>query len=274
MIDNAGSYYMLDGVMSETISMPEIDGSKTKIVYEIIRIVDRVPLFLEDHMVRMLHSAQSIQLAMQWDLSDIKKDIVWVLDKNHLTHCNIKVMIFSLEGMLHRMLYISKSYYPSSEEVEKGLPVSLVAWERHNPNAKIINTTYKEQVSNKIKEDGVFEVLLVNGNQTITEGSRSNVFFVKNGKVVTAPGEQVLRGITRQYILNACQNLNIPIEERALQVEELEEIEGLWISGTSIKVQPISSIGSRSYSSGTHPVIMAIRDEFNRIVEEYIRSHP
>ena len=56
---------------------------------------------------------------------------------------------------------------------------------------------------------GYYEVALVNHQQKITEGSRSNLFFIDGaGTVLTAPLGDVLGGITRQVILEELQRLN------------------------------------------------------------------
>ena len=46
-------------------------------------------------------------------------------------------------------------------------------------------------------------------NNEITEGSRSNIFFLKDETLVTAPDNAVLNGITRKHILEICRENSI-----------------------------------------------------------------
>ncbi|MCX7921497.1 MAG: aminotransferase class IV [Clostridia bacterium] len=273
MQDNVGALYILNGAVESSEMLEHIQIPEKGVVYEVIRIIDRVPLYLEDHYERLKNSLELLGKEVSISEKDLKQRIRELVDANQLTNCNVRIIVYSEDKRQHCLLHISKSYYPGREEIEKGVPVSLFRWERQNPNAKVVNQTYKDEVNRKMKEDNVFEVLLVNSDENITEGSRTNAFFIKGSQVFTAPGEYVLKGITRQYIIEACKRVGAEVVETLVNVNSLDEMEGLFISGTSIKVFPVCSIEQRNYNSGVHPTIVAIRDEFDRMVEEYVLTH-
>lgn len=272
MIDNAGRVYIQNGSLEAAESMEEVDAQKFKVVYEVVRIMDRTALYLEEHYARLERSLAMLGLASALDYEQLKEQIRRLVDANHLQNCNVKLAMYQQEEQQNYMLYISKSYYPSAEEIRTGVPTGLFQWVRHDPNAKVVNQKYKEEVSRRMKETGAFELLLVNEEGKITEGSKSNVFFIKSSKAYTSPGHLVLKGITRQYIMEACKRLGVEVVEELTSVEELESLDGLFISGTSIKVLPVSSVDDRKFSSSTNPTLVAIRDEFDRMIEEYINS--
>jgi len=271
MEDNIGLYYVLDNEMKPSEELADLYTGKA--VYEVIRIIDRVPLFMEEHYERMEKSTNLQGLKMTMEKEALENIIKELVGANNLENCNVKVIVFEGMGVQNCLAYISRSYYPSGDEVERGVTVGLLKLERKNPNAKVVNTAYKEAVGKKIKDENVFEVLLVNDSGFITEGSRSNVFFVNDKKIFTAPGDVVLKGITRQYVLDACKNCGIEVVESLTGVNELDDIEGLFLSGTSIKVLPVSMVEGFTFKSGSHPVIVSVRDEFDRILERYIREH-
>jgi branched-chain amino acid aminotransferase len=211
-----------------------------------------------------------MKLELAYSKQDMKSAIKKLIQANKLSNCNVKVNVFEIDGQQNNLIYISKSYYPPKEEIEKGVRVSLLKWERNNPNAKVINTSYKEAVAKKLDETKAFELLLVNDDGKITEGSRSNVFFVKGKKVFTAPGEYILKGITRQFIMDVCSRLDLEVVETLIDVNLLKEMEGLFISGTSIKVLPVCCIDDAAYNSGSHSTIVDIRDQFDRFIEDYV----
>ena len=273
MADHVGSFYIFNGSMEAISTMQEVDPQKFKVVYEVIRIIDRVPLYLEDHYARLENSLRLLGLSAALSLKELRDQIIKLADANQLRNCNVKLILYHLEGKQNHILYISQSYYPSTEEVNTGVPVGIFRWVRHDPNAKVVNAAYKEEVAKKMKESNAFELLLVNEEGKITEGSRSNAFFVKGMKVYTAPGEQVLKGITRQYVQEACARVGIEVVEELVAVEDLETVDGLFISGTSIKVLPVSAVEGRPYTSAANPVIVAVRDEFDRMLQEYITAH-
>ncbi|MCX8129956.1 MAG: aminotransferase class IV [Clostridia bacterium] len=269
MQDIVGNYYVLNNSVDTLKEDFTIDYEKSTF-YEVIRIIDGVPLFFEEHYNRLKNSMNILDLNLKCSKQELKSSIKKLIEVYGSPDCNVKINIYDSEGEQNCLLYISKSYYPPKEEVEKGIGVSLLKLERNNPNVKIINTSYKEAVSKKMNETGAFEILLVNEDGKVTEGSKSNVFFVRGTKVFTSPGEYVLKGITRQYIIDVCKRLELEVVETLIDIVSLSEMEGLFISGTSIKVLPVSTVDSFVFSSGSHPTIIDIRDQFDKFIDDYV----
>ena len=273
MIDNVGALYVLNDKVQKADMLKQVHIPVDSVVYEVIRVINKAPLFFEEHYARMKNSLELLGIELQFSQQDLKKQIARLIDENRLYSCNVKAVVYSEAGNQDLLVYISKSYYPAAEEIEKGVRVSLLHIERENPNIKLVNDEYKLKVSRKIAEDKAFEVLLVNRDGKITEGSKSNLFFVKGKKVYTAPGEYVLRGITRQYVIETCKKLGFEVILTLIGVDHLQDMDGLFISGTSIKVLPIAQVGEAGFSSSTNPTIIAIRDLFDGLIEEYIKGY-
>ncbi len=271
MIDNAGSLYIVNDRLIEQRELSGADITDS-VVYEVIRIIDLAPLFFEDHYMRLKNSLSILGKELEFTKQQLAYSIQKLVKANNLVSCNVKVVIFYEGNIQSCLAYISKSYYPSSEEINRGVQAALFNWERKNPNIKILSAEYKRAVSEKLAEGNYFELLLVNSAGKITEGSKSNVFFVKGTKVFTAPGEYVLKGVTREYIINVCIKLGMELVETLIDVDLLDKMEGVFISGTSIKVLPVSGIGSVKYSSGDHPTIVLIRDQFDKLVNEHVEK--
>ncbi|HHV98761.1 MAG TPA: aminotransferase IV [Clostridiaceae bacterium] len=273
-----GRYYIIDEKTEKTEDFNILSMNIINPVYEVIRIINGIPLFMEDHYQRLINSSMALGIQLEYTQEYILRQIDSLLKLNEKNNCNVKIIIYSTESARDDsaqrfVCYISKSYYPDIETVRKGVPVSLIKLEREKPNVKILNDQYRQKVSSKIEEDGVFEVLLVNSDGKITEGSKSNVFFVKGEKVFTAPDSYVLKGITRKYILDSCRSAGVEVIEELVDVNSLENFDGVFLSGTSIKVLPVSRIDNMIFKSGTCPTIVAIRDEFDRLLEKYIQEH-
>ena len=75
----------------------------------------------------------------------------------------------------------------------EGVKTILYYGERENPNAKIVNDNFRAKVTEEIKKSNAFEAILVDRNGLITEGSKSNIFAIKDGKLITAKAEAVLK---------------------------------------------------------------------------------
>ena len=59
-------------------------------------------------------------------------------------------------------------------------------------------------------------------NGFVAEGPGANVFYEKDGKLFTPSPGNILPGITRATVLEICDELNIPVEEKLFTVDELK----------------------------------------------------
>ena len=140
---------------------------------------------------------------------------------------------------------------------------------------KVINNDFREKVNKEINDMCAYEAILVDDNGFITEGSKSNIFMVIGTKVLTSKVENVLPGITRQFIIKTCEKLNIVVEEKNLHESDIESLTGLFISGTSPKVLPIKSVDEFSFNSSKNSIINSImlgfEDELNEDKQKIVK---
>lgn len=273
--------------MSECFSKKYIINNKTmscenfrdnlihegKSLYEVIRIIDGIPLFLEDHLERLFYSAAVTGLNIWLNEEDIKVSIGELSKINLIENGNVKIVFnFNKNGKNTFLAYFIKHTYPSEEMYLNGVKTSSYHAERENPNAKVINTSLREITNNIIKEKNVYEVILIDNDGNVTEGSRSNVFMVEGSKVYTAPKEDVLIGITRKYVFQACKNLKYEIIERKVGFNNIINVNGIFMCGTSPKVLPISKVDNIEFDSN-NKIVQDIRREYDSIVEHYINSY-
>lgn len=285
MKDNLGKYIVLDGVIKEASEAVNVDYISGRTAYEVLRIIRGVPLFFEDHFERLMDTINVIGLSSETrsgQLTDndymiteaqLKKNIKKLLAANEADVCNVKIMISETGGRVRQMIYISKSHYPTREEADAGVKTGLLQIERHNPNAKVLNQAYIDAVSAKMQEDAYYELILVDSKGQITEGSKSNAFFVRDSSVYTAPGKFVLKGITRKYVFEACRKAGYKVIEQFVNADDLLNVDGAFLSGTSIMVLPISTIDRIELNSSSSPVIAAIRREYDDLLEKYIDNN-
>lgn len=245
-----------------------------KSLYEVIRIIDGAPLFLKSHLERFYNSAKLEGLNLWLDEEEIKEKINRLIEINKVSIGNIKLVFnFNKRKNNNFLCYFLKHNYPEDVEYKRGVKTILYHGERENPNAKVINMDFRKIVGEKIKEEKAYEAILVDRNGYITEGSKSNIFMIKDGKVITAPIEKVLPGITRQNIIDVCKNLNLKVEEEKVHYKDIGKLEGLFISGTSPKVLPIISVDEIEFKSSENKLILSIMGGYNKAIEEDVKGY-
>lgn len=270
MNDNVGLYTIHNGRIMESNAEVAVDTSAGKTAYEVIRIINGVPLFYEDHYMRMKETLRNIGADLEMTGEQMADSIKTLLKANKICMCNIMVIVSGEGKDQNHIIYVKKSSYPTKEEADAGVKTGLFKIERKNPNAKLINQSYKDAVAKKINDGGFYEVLLVDSQGRITEGSRSNAFFVVEGDVWTAPGDAVLKGVTRKYVFEACRRAGCRVVERFMDAESISRAEGAFLSGTSIKVLPIAAVDNIALNSPKNPAIASIRREYDMLLEKYI----
>jgi len=272
MAEGINSFFIIN---NEEKNIEAFDDSLVlsgKSLYEVIRVINGVPLFLENHLERLYNSAEITNLKIEYSLEDIKAVIIKLIKVNKVNEGNIKIVFNFKENHKENSdfyAYFVKHSYPSTEQYKVGVPVILYHGERINPNAKVINTDFRSRVDAEIAKNNVYEAILVDRDGNITEGSKSNIFMVKGNQVITAPLEAVLPGITREVIMSLCRELGIEVREEKIYFENIKELEGLFISGTSPKVLPICKVDNIEFNSSTNKTILTIMEAYNKNIEKY-----
>ncbi len=243
-------------------------------VYEVIRIEKSVPIFLEDHIKRFYDSCDIAGIAVPIKPQQIKKRIKALIDSNRMKTGLIKFLFF-VHPQIGNLFsaWVAPFFFPSETQYQQGVRVKTFRGERENPHAKFANLSVRQQADNFIKNNKIYEVILINSKNLITEGSRSNLFFVKNNcNILFTPHEKlVLKGITRQKIIQLAVDNGLDVFESEFIKEELFEFNGVFLTGTSPKVLPVNSIDEQQFDVKNH-IISFLQEKYSELIEKYIRS--
>lgn len=268
----SGNFFICNGALRKAESFDDSMIKVGKSVYEVIRIINGVPLFFERHMKRFSNSTRIINKKALAQLEEVKMDIKKLVEKEKIDNGNIKIVFNYNEEKENYYIYSIKHKYPDREFYEKGVKTILYHGERENPNAKVINLEFRKNVETSIDKNNAYEAILVDRNGFITEGSKSNIFMVYNNKVITSPLEAVLPGVTREVIISILREAAIPFEEEKYHYKNIKELDALFISGTSPKILPIGSVDDYAFNSSRNEIVSTITKLYDEYLNEYIES--
>lgn len=241
-----------------------------KIIYEVLRVINKKPIFLENHLERMENSFKLINEEFELSYEEISSKIHEVIVQENKSYGNIKIT-YGVNEKILKVFFVEHSY-PYEEMYKNGVKTILFFGERENPNAKIINDGFREKVNNEITDQNAYEAILVDKNGYITEGSKSNIFMVKENKLLTSPTKAVLPGVTRGEIIKIAEKLGIEIEEVEYRYSDIDKLDGMFISGTSPKVLPIKAVNDIKLDPN-NSIIKELMTEYDREIVEYIKNH-
>jgi branched-chain amino acid aminotransferase len=238
-----------------------------------MRYNSSVLIFLRDHLERMRKGFERLQENVHFTQKSAISSLMLLVNKIGNFEGNIKLLGKSDEKQVSFACYGIPHHYPSTELYKKGIVLNTIAIERPNPSIKQVHVanSISKKISARIKDE-IYESLLVDHNNSITEGSRSNFFLIHGNSLFSAPESKILNGITRRYILKIAETLNIPVLRNDIQLNQLHQFEAAFICGTSPKILPVRKINEIHFNP-QHQIVNILIERYNIILKEQIAKN-
>ncbi len=270
--DAAFDYLFINGELHPSCEAAVFGRIGGNSVYEVIKLIEGVPLFFDDHLARMQRSATLLGASIEKPSAQVRAEIKKLVKKNGCADINVKLVWYPEKGRSIFLTYFVRQDFPDDGAYRRGAHVILFDGERRNPQIKAVKTSYRDRVRAVREAAGAYEALLVDDQGFISEGTRSNLFFLIDHQLCTPPSDAVLLGVTRQHVMALCRVLAIDVQEKRLHKDDLNRLEAAFITGTTIDVLPIGSIGPLQFASVGHPVIQTIARAFTDEVSACIAA--
>lgn len=212
-------------------------------IYEVIRIFHGHPIFLTDNLMRLDNSLKKSNIRLDISTLRIPDKLNRLISLEHIAEGNLKYVLHFTNGKSpDEYIFQIPHSYPSQRDYDEGIDTVTCSAVRENPEIKYINGELRSLTNRLIQEHHVYEVLLVDREGYITEGSRSNVFFIKNDTLYTASTAYVLPGTSRKRVFDICKEHRIPIIEHRVPVSGVPDFDAAFLTGTSPLILPIHHI--------------------------------
>jgi D-alanine transaminase len=249
-------------------------------VYEVIRTYNGKMFTLAEHLNRFVRSAESIGISLPYTTKQLMDQLEELRTKNNLETGNIYMQVTRGTAPRNHVFptgnvsptltaYTIKGLRPL-ESLKTGVKAILtedIRWLRCD--IKSLNLLGNLLAKQKASEQGCYEAIQHRG-QDVTEGSSSNIFIVKNSTVITHESDNlILKGITKDVILEICVKNNIPVQERTFSLAELDAAEEVFLSSTTAEVMPVIEINGKKIKSGTPgPITQKLQTLFEKEIEK------
>ncbi len=266
-----GKKFILNGVMQQCDLFDNTMVYEGDSIYEVLRMVKGNPVFFDDHMERLVSSVRLQQKELLAEPSEIRRDIINLSKSERRKEANLKIVFNYNQDLSNYIIYFIEPIYPSDEQYKKGVKGILYYAQRKDPGSKVINHKLRSSIYHNLILHRGYEALLVNEENCITEGSRSNIFFLKGDVLTTASDDRVLNGITRKYILDICRDNKIRVEFKCVPVDSITEYDAVFMTGTSPMVLQFYCIDD-TYFNVRIPLIENLRKLYIEKAEESIRA--
>jgi len=248
-------------------------------VFEGIRAYNGRVWKLDDHLVRLYESAKSVMLDIPLSPAAMAEAVVETLRRNDLREAYVRLVVSRGPGDLGLdprrcprptvvVIADTISLFPEAVYVD-GLKVVTVATRRNqnealNPRIKSLN--YLNSILAKLDANhlGYHEVLIMNSEGFITEGTGDNIFIVRRGVLITPPNTSgILEGVTRAVVLDLAKTAGLPASETDFTRHDLYTAEECFLTGTAAEVIPVVEVDGRSIGNGKPgPATLALTKAF------------
>ena len=244
---------------------------------------------LREHMQRLLNSAKIYRMEHPWTLDQLCDGAVELVKRSDMDQCYIRPILFrSLDEANPAFgvnpfpnplaCYIGAwdwGKYLGEEAIERGVDVCVSTWNRLTPNSMPAmaksgaNYMNSQLIKMEALLNGFAEGIALDDRGYVSEGSGENIFMVAGDVVLTPPlSSSVLPGITRDSVIQICQELGITVKERTIQRAALYLADELFFSGTAAEVSPIRSVDRITIGSGGRgPITAKIQKMFFEITK-------
>ena len=162
----------------------------------------------------------------------------------------------------------------SNPAFRKGLKLWVSPWKKISeksmpPQSKTSGHYGILGVSQKMAQDaGYDDALIIDQYDNIAECTTTNIFFGKDGVLVTPIADRFLNGITRQTVLEIAKNMGLKVTEERLTLENIEQYDACFATGTSAEVRGVASIniGEKQLSFTNDAMIDKLQQAYAKIV--------
>ncbi len=200
----------------------------------------------KEHYDRLQQSAEALNMPYHWTSEELIDATYEVLKRNNLQDAYIRPVIYAPANMSfvrNKESFIIIEVWEMLPFLgEKLLRVFTSSFQRPNPKGFKIHAKAGGHYVNSIlasqeaKANGYDEALLTDMNGFVAEGPGANIFYEKDGKLFTPSAGNILTGITRATVLEICDELGIPVEEKLFTVDELKKADAAFFCGTAAEV--------------------------------------
>jgi branched-chain amino acid aminotransferase len=199
-----------------------------------------------EHYNRLKQSAEAMNMPYKWTIEKLIAANYEVLKQNNLQDAYIRPVVYAPANMSfakNTESFITIQAWEMQPFLgDKLLKVMTSSFQRPNPKGFKITAKASGHYVNSIlasqeaKGKGFDEALLLDMNDFVAEGPGANVFYEKDGKLFTPSLGNILPGITRATVLEICDELGIPVEEKQISPAELKEADTAFFCGTAAEV--------------------------------------
>jgi branched-chain amino acid aminotransferase len=254
-------------------------------IFEGMQVVNGTVFLMREHIERLFNSAKYLGINIPLSFDDMCAAILETARRNDVRNGYLRPIVTRGDGPLGirnmddlgAPTIVIMAQFESIEKRRtawnKGITAQIVSLRRIPPEcldsrAKTCNYLNNIMAYLEAKAAGADTAIMLDGEGYVAEAYTSNLFVVKDGKVMTPTLGHILGGITRSTLLQICQELDIPHAEAKLTTYDLYTADEVFECGTMAEVRPLLKVNGRVVNTGqAGPIGQRIHAQLRSLME-------
>lgn len=294
MIQKRVVYWNGDFVAEEDAKISIYDSALMfgDMVFEMTRSFNGVQFKLKEHIERLLYGVKILRIPLDMSAAQIEKACYETIEKNSQAFSpddEHRLMIDVTRGILgiyqgivgtHAGANLIIADFPLRWTVASMGPlfdtgINAVITSQRAISAQFLDPKIKNrsrihylnaniQASQVAGENNW--ALLLDADGFIAEGTGDNIFIVKDNTIITPEPRNILRGISREYVLDElAPQLGLKVVEKNIEPYDMHTAQEAFMTGTPFCLLPVTSLDGLSIGNGLPgPITKALLDRWSK----------
>ncbi len=239
-------------------------------IYETVHAYNSRVFHWPEHYKRLKQSARRLELKCPWSSAYLLRAVQRVLRANHSPNASVRITVSRGPGPLGldprlcpkpTLVILLHPDRPVAKLWKTGVTIGIPKIRRNHPlcldpqikSNNSLNTILAKMEGTRM---GVFETVLLNLDDQLTEGTTSNIFFVRRGELFTpALSCGLLEGVTRGIVIKLARQAGYKVHEGRYTLKDLHRADEIFLTSTTLEVVPVIKVITRS---SAHPLFRSL----------------
>ena len=246
-------------------------------VFEMTRSFNKSQFMLREHLERLYTGIKILQIPVEMTIDELENAVYKTIEKNEPSFSdndehrimidvsrgllgiyqgiegarkgpNVIIADFPLKWTVQGMGKLFDTGINAVITSQRAIPANLMDPKIKN-RSRLFYLMANIEASN-FKGDNNW-ALLLDTDGLIAEGTGDNFFIIKDGVIITPEGRNVLRGVSRDYVMNTlCPELKLTMVEKNIEPYDVYTADEAFMTGTPFCMLPVTSLNSVIIGNG------------------------
>jgi len=244
-------------------------------LFETMRSYNGKIFAIDAHLDRLFKSNKLIGLKLA-NRNELKREIGKLLKLNSIKHAYVRLTAWKGDIKSHILVFTRKfpPYLHKETLYKRGVNavITKVRQNEFSPLSRIKSLNYLNLrlAYKEAQKRGASEGLLLNTKGFLCEGSRTNIFLVKDNKLFTSSCDcGCLAGITRNIVLKLAKYIGLKTYEKHINPGLIYKVDEVFLTNSLMEIMPLVKIGKRKIRNGKPGIVtLNLLDKYRELTQK------